>query len=160
MCVVDINSRVCCLAPRRDNTRGSWCQQHICTYPWLIPIITWCWPFPFVSTNILLIKSKWKLESRAIAVGVAMSPRNLGGKYRCRPHPRGSRKFTRQFFAGSRACKSNCTRAASSLDDRHNIVDHEACLKLNFCGTLSFPTKTASSTHMVYIRTWTGRYVF
>ena len=67
------------------------------TYPWVISIITWCWPFPFVSTNILLIKSKLKLESRAIAVGVAMSPRNLGGKYRCRPHPR-SRKFTRQFF--------------------------------------------------------------
>ena len=67
------------------------------TYPWLIPFITWCWPFPFVSTKILLIKSNLKLESRAIAVGVAMSPRNLGGKYRCRPHPR-SRKFTRQFF--------------------------------------------------------------
>ena len=52
------------------------------------PIITWCRPFPFVPTNILLIKSKLKLEPRAIAVGVAMSPRNLGGKYRCRPHPR------------------------------------------------------------------------
>ena len=34
------------------------------------------------------------------------------------------------------------------------------CLKLNFCGTLSFPTKMANSTHMIYIRTWTGRYVF
>ena len=44
------------------------------TYPWLITIITWCRPFPFVPTNILLIKSKLKLESRAIAVGVAMSP--------------------------------------------------------------------------------------
>ena len=52
---------------------------------------------------ILLIKSKLKLESRAIAVGVAMSPRNFGGKYRCRPHPRW-RKCTRQFFVGSRAC--------------------------------------------------------
>ena len=27
------------------------------TYPWLIPIITWCRPFLFVTTNILLINS-------------------------------------------------------------------------------------------------------
>ena len=47
------------------------------TYPWLILNTTWCWPFLFVSTTILLIKSKLKLGSRAIAVGVAMSPRTL-----------------------------------------------------------------------------------
>ena len=69
------------------------------TYPWLIPIITWYRKFPSSSTNILLIKSKLKLESRAIAVRVAMSLRNFGGKSRCRPHPR-SRKYTRQFFCG------------------------------------------------------------
>ena len=68
-------------------------------------------PFPFVPTNILLIKSKLKLESRGIAVDVAMSPRNLGGKYRCRLHPR-PRTCTRQFFAG--------------------IVDHVVCLKAEF----------------------------
>ena len=101
------------------------------TNPWLIPIITWCRPFPFVPTNILLIKSKLKLESRAIAVDVAMSPRNLGGKYRCRPHPR-PRTCTRQFFAGTRACWLNCTRVASSLDDHDNIVDHVVCLKAEF----------------------------
>ena len=84
VCVVDINSRVFCLAPTH-------------TYLWLILIIKWCRPFPFVPTNILLIKSKLKLESRAIAVGVAMSPRNLGSKYRCRPHPR-PRTYTRQFL--------------------------------------------------------------
>ena len=72
------------------------------TYPWLIPIITWCRPFPFVLINILLIKNKLKLEPRAIAVGVAMSPRNLGGKYRCRPHPR-PRTCTRQFFCGKQS---------------------------------------------------------
>ena len=44
-----------------------------------------------------------QIKSRAITVGVAMSPRNLDGKYRCRPHPR-SRKCTPQFFAGSRTC--------------------------------------------------------
>ena len=66
---------------------------------WAIPIITWCWRFPSFSTNILLIKSQLKLRSKAIAVGVAMPPRNLGSKYRCRPHPR-LRKCTRQFFYG------------------------------------------------------------
>ena len=80
----------CVVSPRRAITRAQ------------PPTITWCWPFPFVSTKILLIKSKLKLESRAIAVAVAMSPRNLGGKYRCRPHPR-SRKFTRQFFCGKQS---------------------------------------------------------
>ena len=84
------------------------------TYPWLIPIITWCWQFLSLSTNILLIKSKLKLELRAIVVGVAMSPHNLGGKYRCRPHTRW-RKCTCQFFSGTRACQSNCIRVASSL---------------------------------------------
>ena len=79
----------------RQDTRELMSTTH--TYPWLIPIITRCRPFLLVSTNILLLKGKLKLESRAIAVGVAMSPRNLGGKYRCRPRPR-SRKFTRQFF--------------------------------------------------------------
>ena len=81
---------------------------------------------------MLLIKSKLKLESRAIVVGVAMSPRDLGGKYRCRPHPR-RRKWTRQFlffFVRSRACQSNCARVASSLCD--NIVDHVVCLKAEF----------------------------
>ena len=122
------------------------------------PIITWCWQFPSLSTNILLIKSKLKFESRAIVVGVAMLPCNLGGEYRCRPHPRW-RKCTRQFFPGSRACQSNGIQVATSLGD--NIVDHVVCLKAEFlCSTLSFPTKMASSTHTIYIRTWTGRYVF
>ena len=46
--------------------------------------------------------SKLKIESRAIAVGVAMSPRNLGGKYSCRPHPR-PRTCTWQFFCGNQS---------------------------------------------------------
>ena len=101
----------------RQPTRELMSTTH--TYPWLIPIITWCWQFPSLSTNILLIKSKLKLESRAIVVGVAMSPRNLGGKYRCHPHPRWW-KCTRQFFPGTRACQSNCIRVASSLAWRHH----------------------------------------
>ena len=37
------------------------------TYPWLIPIIKWCRQFLSLSTNILSIKSKLKLELRAIS---------------------------------------------------------------------------------------------
>ena len=85
----------------RQHTQELMSTTH--TYPWLISIITWCRPFPFVPTNILLKKSKLKLEWRAIAIGFAMSPRNLGGKYRCRPHRR-PRTCTRQFFVGTRAC--------------------------------------------------------
>ena len=84
----------------RQPTRELMSTTH--TYPWLIPIITWCWQFPSLSTNSMLIKSKLKLQSRAIVVGVAISPRNLGGKYGCRPHPRW-RKCTRQFFSGNQS---------------------------------------------------------
>ena len=96
----------------RQPTRELMSTTH--TYPWLILIITWCWQFPSLSTNILLIKSKLKLESRAIVVGVAMSPRNLGGKYRCRPSP-GGESACASFFLGTRACQSNCIRVALSL---------------------------------------------
>ena len=115
------------IAPRRDNTRELMSTTH--TYPWLIPIITWCRQFPSFCTNILLIKSKLKLASRSIAVPVAMSPLYHGGKYRCRPHPQ-SQKCTRHFFAGSRPCYSNCTRVVSSLGN--NVVDHVVCLKVEF----------------------------
>ena len=95
----------------RQPTRELMSTTH--TYPWLIPILTWRWQFPSLSTNFMFIKSKLKLESRAIAVGVAMSPRNLGGKYRCRPHPRWRK----------------CTRHRLHGDD---IVDHVVCLKAEF----------------------------
>ena len=110
----------------RQHMRELMLRTH--TYPWLILIITWCRQFPSFCTNILLIKSKLKLASRSIAVPVAMSPLNLGGKYRCRPHPQ-SQKCTRHFFAGSRLCYSNCTRVVSSLN---NVVDHVVCLKVEF----------------------------
>ena len=82
------------------------------TYSWLIPIITWCQQFPWLFTNIVLIKSKLKLESRVIIVAVAMSPCNLGGKYCCHPHPRW-RKCKCQFFVGGIVCQLNCIRVAS-----------------------------------------------
>ena len=99
------------------------------SYPWLIPIITWCQQFCSLSTDILLIKSKLKLGLRATAVSVAMSPRNLGGKYCYCPHPR-SRKCTGYFFAGSRACQWNCTRVASWLGD--NVLYYVVCLQTEF----------------------------
>ena len=144
----------------------------------LISIITWCRQYQSLSNNILLIKCKLKLESRAIVVGVAMSPRNLGGKYRCRHHP-WWRKCTRQFFfARSRACQSNCIRVASSLGDSI-VVDHVVCLKVEFLWhTVLSNAIGAFYTYdiyiniyiyiyvcvcvcvCVYIRTWTARYVF
>ena len=89
-CVLLTSTPEWVVSPRRAITRA---QPEL-----LIPILTWCWPFPFVSTNILLIKSKLKLESRAIAIGVAMSPRNLGGKYRCRPPPPDAKVHAPVFF--------------------------------------------------------------
>ena len=140
----------------RQSTRELMSATH--TYPWLIPIITWCRQSPPQSTNILLIKSKLKLESRAIVVGVAMSPRKLGGKYRCRPHPRWRKCTHHFFFTGSRACPSNCIRVASSLGD--TVVDHLVCLKTEFVWHTVLSNAKASSTHTIYIRTRKGRYVF
>ena len=56
------------------------------------------------ATNILLIKSNWKSKSRATALSVALSPCDLGGKYRSRLHPR-LRKCACQFLAGDWACE-------------------------------------------------------
>ena len=91
------------------------------TYPWLIPIITWCPSFPFASTNVLLPKSKLKFELRAIAVGVLMSPRNLGSKYRCRPQP--GRESARASFMRE-AERVNRT----APERRHRLT----CLKAEF----------------------------
>ena len=77
---------LCCLAVAgdhwRDNTRGS-LTPTIHTQSCLIPIITWCHHLS-PATNILLMKSNLKFESRATAVSVAMSPRYRGGKYHSR----------------------------------------------------------------------------
>ena len=99
------------------------------TYPWIILIIAWCRQFLWLSANILLIKSKLKLELRATVFRSAMSPCNLGGKYQCCPHP-WRRKCMCHFFAGSRVCQSNRTRAASSLG--YNFFNHVVCLKTVF----------------------------
>ena len=98
------------------------------TYPWLVTIIAWCRSFLSLSTNILLIKRKLKLESKAIAVDIAMSPRILGGKYRCCPHPRAHASFLWE----AEHINWTASEAASSLDDRHNIVDHVVCFKAEF----------------------------
>ena len=57
------------------------------------------------ATNILLIKSNLKFESRATAVYVAMSPRYLGGKYPSCLHP-WSRKCTCLFLREAEHVKS------------------------------------------------------
>ena len=143
VCVLLVsNSRGCCLAapgdhedaarvivPRWDNTRGS-LTPTIHTQSCLIPIITWCHNFS-TATNILLIKSNLKFESRATAVSVAMSSRYLSGKYRSRLHPR-SRKCACLFLRETGRVKSNCARPASSATRDDNEVDHAGCLNAEF----------------------------
>ena len=88
-------------------------------------------PFFATATNILLIKSNLKFESRATAVSVAMSPRYLGGRYRSRLYPR-SRKCACHFLRETGRVKSNCARPASSASLGDNEVDHAVCLKSEF----------------------------
>ena len=88
-------------------------------------------PFFSTATNILLIKSNLKFESRATAVSVAMSPRYLGGKYRSCLYPR-SRKCACQFLRETGRVTSNCARRASSASRGDNEVDHAVCLKSEF----------------------------
>ena len=99
------------ITPRRDNIRGS-LTSTIHTQSCFIPTITWGHGF-FTATNILLIKTNLKFESRATTVFVAMSPRYLGGKYRSRPHP-WSRKCARHFFCG-RLSHSRSIQSATPL---------------------------------------------
>ena len=112
----------------RQPTRELMSTTH--TYPWLIPIITWCWQFPSLSTDILLIKSKSKLKSRAIVAGVPCHHVILVASIAVAPTP-GGESACASFFPGSRVCQSNCIRVASFLGD--NIVDHHVvCLKAEF----------------------------
>ena len=59
-----------------------------------------------------------------------MSPRNLGGKYRCSAHPPVSKVHAPVFFCGKQGVWSNCTWVASSFAE--NVVDHVVCLKAEF----------------------------
>ena len=131
VCVLLVsNSRGCCLAPRRDNTRGSLTPTiHTHNHVWfrLQQDVTMF----STATNILSIKSNSKFESRATTVCIAMSPRYLGGKYRSRFHPR-SRKCARQLLQGTERVKSHCARPASTAARGDNEVDHALYLKVEF----------------------------
>ena len=80
-------------------------------------------PLFLTATNILSIKSNLKFESRTHGVFVAMSPRNLGGKYHSRLHTR-SQKCACQFLRETERVKSNCARPASSVTRGDNEIDH------------------------------------
>ena len=132
VCVLLVsNPRGWCLAPRRDNSRGS-LTQTIHTQSCLIPIITWCHHFS-TATNILLIRSNLKFESRATVVSVTLPPRYLGGKYHSHLHTR-SRKCACQFLRETERTrvKSNCARPVTSASCGDNKVDHAVCLKVSF----------------------------
>ena len=144
------NSQV--IAPRRDNTRGS-LTPTIHTQSCLILIITWCHHFS-TATNILLIKSNLKLESRATAVYVALSPCYLGGKYRSRSelYPR-SRKWACQFLRETEHVKSNCDRPALSASTLPPVAKMRmpvfagdwACeIELRQTGAICFPWRQRS----------------
>ena len=100
----------------RQPTRELMSTTH--TYPWLIPIITWCWQFPSLSTNILLVKSKLKLESRAIVVGVAMPPPV-------------AKVHAPVFFREPERVNRTTSEWRHRLHG-DNIVDHVVCLKAEF----------------------------
>ena len=114
-------------SPHGETTpEGAWHQQYTHNHVWFrlehdATIVS-------TATNILLIKSNLKFESRTTAVSVAMSPLYLGGKYRSRLHPR-LRKCVCQFLQETEHVKSNCARPASSAFHGDNEVDHVVCLK-------------------------------
>ena len=70
------------------------------TYPWLILIITWCRPFPFVLTNILLINSKLKLESRESPSALPCHHVILVASIAVAPTP-GRERARESFFSGN-----------------------------------------------------------
>ena len=60
----------------------SWCRQHI-----PIQDKSWSTTSLHIYSDILPIKNQLQFESTTLKVSVAMSPRDLGGKYCCRLHP-------------------------------------------------------------------------
>ena len=123
------------VSPHRAITRaqttpeGVWHQQYTHNHVW--SRLWYDVIFVSTATNILLIKSNLKFESRATTVSVAMSPRYLGSKYRSRLHPR-SRKCACLFLRETGCGKSNCARPASSASRGDNEVDHAVCLKAEY----------------------------
>ena len=72
----------------------------------------------------------------------------------------GVAKVHAPVFCGKQSVLIELHQSGVILDHRDNIVDHVMCLKAEFLWHTSFPRKMASSTHMVYIHTLIGRYVF
>ena len=112
-------------SPHGEKTpEGVWHQQytHNHVWSWLSPDAT----IFHTATDILLIKSNLKFESKAITVYIAMSPRYLGGKYRSCLHPQ-SWKCACQFLWETERVKLNCARPAWSASRGNNEVDHVVC---------------------------------
>ena len=74
------------------------------------------------------------------------------------PTPGGESARAR-FFLGSRTCQSNFIRMASSLGD--NIIDHVVWLTAEFLWHTVLSNENGEFyASDIYIRAWTGRYVF
>ena len=108
------------------------------THPWLISMMAWLQKYWSLTTNILLIKSELKLESRASAVHVAMSPRNLGGKYRCRPNI-GSLKYACHFWHETERVHRTAPRL--SLSVWRQLCRSVVCVKAEFLSHTAFSYK-------------------
>ena len=114
--------------PRETTPSGVWHQQY--TYKHVWSRLQHDATIFSTATNILLIKSNLKFESRATAVSVAMSPRYLGGKYRSRLHPLA--KMRMLVFAGDKACEIELRQTGVICFMWRREVDHAVCLKTEF----------------------------
>ena len=150
------NSRVCCLAPRRDNTRRSLTRH---TRSCLIPIITWCHHFFSTTTNIVLIKSNLKSESRATSLRCHVTTWSLGQVSQSPPSL--VAKMRVPVFAGDWACEIELHQTS--------VICFLWRQRSWSCGVFKswisyahcpFPMKIASSAQLWYIRASEGHYVF
>ena len=115
----------------------------IYTKSWLIQITTWSQQIRSLTTNILLIKI-WIVSSVHCRITtdscwqVSQSPSPLVAKMRA------------PLFCGRQGVWNRTTPDRRNLLGDDN-VGHEFCLKAEFLGTLSFPTKTSPSyTAVIY----------
>ena len=157
MCVVDINSRVCCLAAPGDPEsaargiarRGETTHEGVDvnnTHPSMInPDYNMILANLTLNYQYLLTKCKSKFESRAIPVRVAMLPRKFEDKYHSRPHPLLMKCEARAISRDPVLMRAIELRL--SLDWCHLPGDDDAlimrcCLKASFLLHTALPNET------------------
>ena len=176
VCVLLVsNSQGCCLAPRRDNTRGSLTPRSPSDRPTVRqhprefdtnnthtimfdPDYNMMPPF-FPQQPIFCSLKQFKVwieSNRSLRWHVT----TLSWWQVSQSPPPPVAKMRVPVSRETGRVKSNCARPTSFASRGDNEVDHAVCLKAEFQMTLSFPMKMASSTQLWYIRASAGRYVF